>query len=288
MRIIENVAEMQQQAGVWCRQGKHIALVPTMGYLHEGHLALMKFVRTRADLVVASIFVNPTQFGPNEDLDKYPRDMERDVKLATGAGVDVLFIPHPEDMYPENYQTYVEVTRVTGPLCGRSRPTHFRGVTTVVNKLFNIVTPDTAIFGEKDYQQLATIRRMAKDLHMKVHIIGHPIVREPDGLAMSSRNVYLNPEQRQKALRLSRSLNEAEKLAQTGERGTEVILQRVREIIDEDKEPGGVSIDYAELRHPETLEEAPHLDGPTLLALAVFIGATRLIDNRVLNVAAHG
>ncbi len=287
MRIIEKVAEMQQQADVWCRQGKHIALVPTMGYLHEGHLALMKFVRTRADMVVGSIFVNPTQFGPNEDLDKYPRDMERDVKLATGTGVDVLFVPQPEDMYPEHYQTYVEVTRVTSPLCGRSRPIHFRGVTTVVNKLFNIVMPHTAIFGEKDYQQLAVIRRMAQDLNMKVHIIGHPIVREPDGLAMSSRNVYLNPEQRQKALRLSRSLNEAAQLVEAGERSVEVILQRVRQIIDEDGESGGVRIDYAELRHPETLEEAQSLDGPTLLALAVFIGPTRLIDNRVLNVTAH-
>lgn len=287
MRIIEKVAEMQQQADVWRRQGKHIALVPTMGYLHEGHLALMKFVRTRADLVVAGIFVNPTQFGPNEDLEKYPRNMERDVQLATNAGVDVLFTPQPEDMYPENYQTYVEVTRVTTPLCGRSRPTHFRGVTTVVNKLFNIVMPHTAIFGEKDYQQLAAIRRMVQDLHMKVHIIGHPIVREPDGLAMSSRNVYLNPEQRQRALRLNQSLDEAEKLIQEGERGIETILRRVRDIIGEDKEHGGTRIDYAELRHPETLEEVRNLDGPVLLALAVFIGTTRLIDNRVLNLTAN-
>ncbi len=286
MRIIETVAEMQQQAGLWRHQGKRIALVPTMGYLHEGHLALMKFVRPRADIVVASIFVNPTQFGPGEDFEKYPRNTERDIELSTDAGVDALFIPQPPDMYPQPYQTFVEVTRVTQPLCGRSRPTHFRGVTTVVTKLFNIVKPHSAIFGEKDYQQLVTIRRMVEDLNMDVQIIGHPIVREPDGLAMSSRNVYLTPEQRLKALRLSRSLREAEKLVEAGQRDAEHIIRRVREILLEG-EDDDLRIDYVELRHPETLEEVHRLEEPTLLALAVFLGSTRLIDNRVLRIATH-
>ncbi len=281
MRIIEKLDEMQQQAESWRRQGKHVALVPTMGYLHQGHLALMKFVRPRADLVVASIFVNPTQFGPGEDLDKYPRDTSRDVKLLGDVGVDVLFIPHAEEMYPDQFQTYVEVKKVTQPLCGISRPTHFRGVTTVVSKLFHLVKPHTAIFGEKDFQQLVTIRRMVKDLNMDVEIMGHPIVREDDGLALSSRNVYLTTEQRRKALRLSQSLDAAEDLVKKGERSGNVILQRVREILAEDQDED-VRIDYAELRQPETLEQVDHVEGPTLLALAVFIGSTRLIDNRVL------
>jgi len=281
MRIIEKLDEMQQQAESWRRQGKHIALVPTMGYLHRGHLALMKFIRPRADLVVASIFVNPTQFGPGEDLDTYPRDTPRDMKLLEDVGVDVLFMPQAEDVYPDHYQTYVEVKKVTQPLCGSSRPTHFRGVTTIVSKLFHLVKPRTAIFGEKDFQQLVTIRRMVKDLNMDVEIIGHPIVREEDGLAMSSRNVYLTPEQRLKALRLSRSLAAAEDLVKKGERNGNVILQKVREIIAEDQD-GDVRIDYAELRQPDTLDSVDRIDGPTLLALAVFIGSTRLIDNRVL------
>ncbi|GLI32625.1 pantoate--beta-alanine ligase [Desulforhabdus amnigena] len=281
MRIIESVSEMQQQADMWRGEGKRIALVPTMGYLHAGHLTLMQKARTHADIVVMSVFVNPTQFGPGEDFERYPRDFENDIRLATEVGVDAAFSPEAAEMYPEGYQTYVDVTRVTLPLCGKSRPGHFRGVTTVVNKLFNIVKPHVAMFGEKDFQQLVTIRRMVKDLNMDVEVLGHPIVRESDGLALSSRNVYLTSEQRQEALRLSQSLREAQTLIQSGERRSDIILKRVREILKAGKD---MRIDYAELRHPETLEEVSRIDGPTLLALAVFLGTTRLIDNCVLNI----
>lgn len=279
MRIIEGVFEMQQQAEAWRREGKRIALVPTMGYLHAGHLTLAQTVRSRADVVVMSIFVNPTQFGPTEDLERYPRDLERDVRLATEADVDVIFAPQAKDMYPKGFQTFVEATRITAPLCGKSRPGHFRGVTTVVAKLFNLAKPHIAIFGEKDFQQLATIRRMVADLNMDIEILGQPIVRESDGLAMSSRNSYLTPEQRPVALRLSRSLEAAQSLLDAGERRGEVILKGVGEILEEG---GEAQIDYAELRHPETLEEVAEVDGPTLLALAVQVGKTRLLDNRVL------
>ncbi|GKT08086.1 pantoate--beta-alanine ligase [Desulforhabdus sp. TSK] len=283
MRIIEKVSEMQQQADAWRREGKRIALVPTMGYLHRGHLTLMQKARNHADIVVMSVFVNPIQFGPGEDFERYPRDMERDVRLAKEVGVDVAFSPSATDMYPEGYQTHIEVTEVTRPLCGKSRPGHFQGVTTVVGKLFHIVKPHTAIFGEKDFQQLVAIRRMVKDLNMDIEILGHPIVREEDGLAMSSRNVYLNSEQRKNALRLSQSLREAQTLVRQGERNSAAVLARVRNILEAGKD---MRIDYAEMRHPETLQEASQIEGPVLLALAVFVGATRLIDNRVLNASA--
>lgn len=280
MRIIESVFEMQQQADAWRRAGKSIALVPTMGFLHEGHLGLARAVRDRADVVVMSIFVNPVQFGPAEDFERYPRDLERDVLLAGEAGVDVIFAPGVREMYPEGYQTYVETVKVTLPLCGRNRPVHFRGVTTVVTKLFNIVKPHVAIFGQKDFQQLVTIRRMAKDLNMDIEILGLPTVREPDGLAMSSRNKYLTVEQRRSALRLSESLKTAQDLLDAGERRSEAILSEVRRILEGD---GGVEIDYADLRDPDTLEEITVVEGPVLLALAARLGATRLIDNRVLH-----
>lgn len=283
MRIIEKVSEMQQQADAWRREGKRIALVPTMGYLHRGHLTLMQKVRNHADIAVMSVFVNPIQFGPGEDFERYPRDMERDVRLAKEVGVDVAFSPSATDMYPEGYQTHIEVTEVTRPLCGKSRPGHFQGVTTVVGKLFHIVKPHTAIFGEKDFQQLVAIRRMVKDLNMDIEILGHPIVREEDGLAMSSRNVYLNSEQRKNALRLSQSLREAQTLVRQGERNSAAVLAQVRNILEAGKD---MRIDYAEMRHPETLQEAQQIEGPTLLALAVFVGATRLIDNCVLNASA--
>lgn len=283
MRIIEKVSEMQQQADAWRREGKRIALVPTMGYLHRGHLTLMQKARNHADIAVMSVFVNPIQFGPGEDFERYPRDMERDVRLAKEAGVDVAFSPSATDMYPEGYQTHIEVTEVTRPLCGKSRPGHFQGVTTVVGKLFHIVKPHTAIFGEKDFQQLVAIRRMVKDLNMDIEILGHPIVREEDGLAMSSRNVYLNSEQRNNALRLSQSLREAQTLVRQGERNSAAVLAQVRNILEAGED---MRIDYAEMRHPETLQEAQQIEGPTLLALAVFVGATRLIDNCVLNASA--
>jgi pantoate--beta-alanine ligase len=282
MRIIENISEMQQQADAWRREGKRIALVPTMGYLHAGHLTLMQKARSHADIVAMSVFVNPIQFGPGEDFERYPRDMERDIRLATEVGVDVVFSPPTEGMYPEGYQTHIEVTEVTRPLCGRSRPGHFQGVTTVVGKLLHIVKPHTAIFGEKDFQQLVAIRRMVKDLNMDTEILGHPIVREEDGLAMSSRNVYLDSEQRSDALRLSQSLREAQTLVQHGERNSAAILAQVRNTLEAGKH---IRIDYAEICHPETLREVSQIESPTLLALAVFVGTTRLIDNCILDVS---
>jgi pantoate--beta-alanine ligase len=282
MRIIESIPEMQQQADSWRRENKRIGLVPTMGYLHEGHLTLMRAVREHVDMVVTSIFVNPSQFAPNEDYEQYPRDLERDLQLARRAGVDLIFHPTAQGMYPEGYETYVEVTRITQPLCGKSRPTFFRGVATVVNKLFNAVKPHVAIFGNKDFQQLLTIRRMVRDLNLDIEVIGHPIVREQDGLAMSSRNAYLTTDQRVSALRLSKALLAAQALVDGGEREGNVILEKVREVIQSD---GNLRIDYAELRDAVDLSEVDSIEGPTLLALAVFVGRARLIDNRVLHFA---
>jgi len=280
MRIIESIPEMQQASEGWRGEGRKIALVPTMGYLHEGHLELMRAVRPHSDVLVISIFVNPAQFGPGEDFERYPRDLERDIRLATETGVDIAFIPQVKEMYPGGYQTFVNVTEVTGPLCGRSRPAFFRGVATVVAKLFNIVKPHASVFGEKDFQQLVTIRRMVQDLNMDIEIIGHPIVREADGVAMSSRNAYLTPEQRRKAVRLNRSLREAQTLVQGGEKTGGAILKKVREVLAEGDD---VRIDYAQLCNPGTLQEVTRITGPTLLALAVHVGVARLIDNSVLN-----
>jgi pantoate--beta-alanine ligase len=279
MRIIEQVGEMQQQADSWRRDGNRIAFVPTMGYLHAGHLALMEAAHRHGDQVVISIFVNPTQFGPGEDYLSYPRDLEQDLRLADGVGVEVAFLPSVEEIYPAGFQTYVEVTQVTRNLCGRSRPDHFRGVTTVVLKLFQIVKPHAAVFGEKDFQQLVTIRRMVRDLHSDVTVVGHPIVREADGLAMSSRNVYLNEGQRQSALRLNQSLKQAQAMVDAGERTTATIIEAVCGQINGAEE---LQIDYVEMCHPETLEDVIVIEGPTLLALAVRVGKARLIDNLVL------
>ena len=279
MRIIEEVTEMQQQADAWRREGKRIAFVPTMGYLHQGHLDLLRAAGRLGDLTLMSIFVNPSQFGPGEDYQSYPRDLDRDIQLATEVGTDVAFTPLPEEVYPEGYQTHVEVTEVTRNLCGRSRPVFLRGVATVVTKLFHIVKPHAAVFGEKDFQQLVTIRRMVRDLNMDVDIVGHPIVREPDGLAMSSRNVYLNAEQRRIALRLNQSLQRARVLVDVGERRAEALLAMVKDFLTGDD---GVRIDYVQLCHPETLEDVSLVNGPTLLALAAWVGPARLIDNCVL------
>jgi pantoate--beta-alanine ligase len=274
---------MQQAAEGWRCDGKRISLVPTMGYLHEGHLELMRAIRPHSDVLVMSLFVNPAQFGPGEDFERYPRDPERDMRLATETGVDIVFMPQTGDIYPEGYQTYVTVTEVSAPLCGRSRPVFFRGVATIVAKLFHMVKPHVAVFGEKDFQQLLTIRRMVQDLNMEIEIIGHPTVREADGLAMSSRNAYLTPEQRQKAVRLNHSLKEAQALVQGGEKAGDAILKRVREVL---AEGGDVRIDYAQLCDPETLQEVTRIEGPTLLALAVHVGVARLIDNAVINPSA--
>jgi pantoate--beta-alanine ligase len=279
MQIIESVADMRQWSERQWRGRQRIVLVPTMGFLHEGHLCLMRDARARGDAVVASIFVNPAQFGPGEDFATYPRDFDRDCRLLEVEGVDVLFHPLVEQIYPAGAQTFVQVEKLSLPLCGAARPGHFRGVATVVAKLFNIVRPHVAIFGEKDYQQLQVIRHMVRDLCMDVEIVGHPIVREADGLAMSSRNAYLNAAERQAALCLSRSLCKAEHLVRRGETHAAAIVDRVRAELD--KEPL-VAVEYVKLCDVETLDEIEAVDKPALLALAVRIGKARLIDNRVL------
>lgn len=276
MIVIESVAQMQQFARE--RRGE-IALVPTMGYLHEGHASLMTEARRRAKTVVVSIFVNPTQFGVNEDLDSYPRDLERDKKVAAAAGVDVIFAPKAADMYPEGYQSYLNVEELTTHLCGASRPGHFRGVTTVVAKLFNIVMPTLAVFGKKDFQQLAVIRRMVKDFNFDVEIVGMPIVREGDGLALSSRNARLTPEQRQEALCLSRAIAAARDAFGKGERNVAALKEKALAVIGAEK---GAEVDYLEFRDQDTLLPQEQANERTLLALAVRVGSVRLIDNCVL------
>ncbi|OGP70905.1 MAG: pantoate--beta-alanine ligase [Deltaproteobacteria bacterium RBG_13_58_19] len=279
MEIITDLKEMQARVQGWRARGLKIVLVPTMGFFHPGHLSLMEYGRTRGDRLVVSLFVNPTQFGPAEDYGRYPRDLERDAALAQKTGVDVLYTPGVDQMYPPGYQTYVTVEKVSQGLCGASRPGHFRGVATVVLKLFHQIQPHNAIFGEKDYQQLAVIRRMVTDLDLPVTIEGRPIVREADGLAMSSRNTYLTPEERAAALCLYRSLKEAQALVAAGERDREKILAGVRKIITETPH---TRVDYLALVHPETLEEVDTLKGAACLALAVWLGKTRLIDNTLL------
>ena len=276
MIVIESVAQMQQFARE--RRGE-IALVPTMGYLHEGHASLMVEARKRAATVVVSIFVNPTQFGVNEDLDSYLRDMERDMRVALQAGVDVIFAPKAADMYPPGYQSYLNVEELTTHLCGASRPGHFRGVTTVVAKLFNIVTPKVAIFGKKDFQQLAVIRRMVRDFNMDVEIVGMPIVRESDGLAMSSRNARLDAVQRERALCLSRCIAAAREAFRGGERSVKALRDSAVSVLEAES---GAELDYLEFRDPDSLAPQEKADERTLLALAVRVGQVRLIDNAIL------
>ena len=280
METIATVPEMQRWADAARARGQRIGFVPTMGYLHAGHLSLLAEARQRADVVVASIFVNPLQFGANEDLARYPRDIERDTKLLTDAGTDVLFLPDVKEMYPEGFQTAVTVDRVTRGLCGASRPTHFQGVTTVVAKLFNMVKAHVAVFGQKDFQQLVAIRRMAADLNFDMEIIGAPIVREPDGLAMSSRNAYLTNPERQAALCLSKALRAAEEQVRRGETDALRVLAAARRIVTDERL---ARLDYAALVDPDTLEDVTTVRTPTLLALAVHFGKTRLIDNCILS-----
>lgn len=279
VQIIECPEQMQQFSLAARQRGERIALVPTMGYLHEGHASLMKEGRRQAALLVVSIFVNPAQFGVGEDFEKYPRDMERDSAIAAAAGVDVIFAPTAAAMYPRGYQTYVDVGPLTEPLCGASRPGHFRGVTTVVCKLFNIVQPDIALFGQKDYQQLAVIRQMTEDLNMQVEIAGMPIVREPDGLAMSSRNVYLSPAERGRALALKKALDTARDAFTAGERSVNALENLIKDVLSQE---AGVEIDYAEIRDGLTLERSDFAVPGSLAAVAVRIGRTRLIDNCLL------
>jgi pantoate--beta-alanine ligase len=279
VKIINTVSEMQQTTLVLRREGKRIAFVPTMGFLHEGHASLLREGRKRGDILVLSIFVNPIQFGPTEDLDRYPRNFEGDCAIARECGTDIVYTPTAADMYPPGFQTSIRVRDLALPLCGASRPGHFDGVATVVTKLFNIVLPEVALFGNKDFQQLAIIRRMVADLSQPVEIIGMPIVREADGLAMSSRNAYLTPDERTSALCLSCAIRLVRERYAAGEHNAETLLAAAQELIL--AEPAAI-IDYLELRDAATLETVNKVSDTTLLALAVKIGTTRLIDNTLL------
>jgi len=286
MKIIQSPEEMQLAAQTLRREGKTTGFVPTMGFLHEGHLSLMRLARERCDVLVASIFVNPTQFGPNEDLDAYPRDFERDEKLCREEGVDFLFYPTPENMYLDGHSIWVDEESLSGVLCGAARPGHFRGVCTVVTKLLNIVLPHFMVMGEKDAQQLRVLRRMVRDLNIPVDIVPGPIVREADGLAMSSRNKFLSPEERQEALCLFQGLEKAKELFAAGERDAAVLKAVIREIIEQ---TSGI-VDYIEIVDDESLqrfrttcgEPVELLEKPALVALAVNFYGARLIDNAVL------
>jgi len=262
------------------KHGKSLGLVPTMGALHEGHLSLVRTAKARCDVVAVSIFVNPLQFGPNEDLGKYPRTYQRDVELLEKEGVDILFSPSPEEMYPAGAVTYVTVEGLSDKLCGKSRPGHFRGVTTVVAKLFHIVQPDCAFFGQKDAAQIAIIRRMVCDLNIPVEIVICPIVREPDGLAMSSRNAYLSPQDRKSALVLHAFLKQISSQFDQGERDAAALIAAGKKVFS--LEPA-VCLDYLEIVDPDTLNPVERLNGPSLAAVAAYVGSTRLIDNVVLD-----
>lgn len=280
VELIKTPAEMRARSEAWRTAGKRIAFVPTMGYLHQGHASLLDEGRRRGDVLVLSIFVNPTQFGPKEDLSRYPRDLDGDLAKAERAGVDVAYVPDAAAMYPPGYQTFVEVEELQKGLCGASRPGHFRGVATVVLKLFHAVQPHVALFGRKDYQQLQVLSRMVRDLDLGVDVLGLPIVREPDGLAMSSRNAYLSPDERIRALALSRALQAARVSFEEGERDAGRLVERARAIL---YQTSGVQLDYLELRDAESLAELQgRVTGRAVMAVAAFVGTTRLIDNQLL------
>ncbi|MGN0432599.1 MAG: pantoate--beta-alanine ligase [Lachnospiraceae bacterium] len=279
MKIVTTIKEVRDQVKEWRKQGLSIGFVPTMGYLHEGHASLMKRAKKECDKVVASIFVNPMQFGANEDLDSYPRDLQADARLCESIGVDLIFHPEVEEMYADGFCSFVDMNGLTKELCGKSRPIHFRGVCTVVSKLFHIVTPDKAFFGQKDAQQLAVIRRMVKDLNMDIEIVGCPIIREEDGLAKSSRNTYLNAEERKAALVLSRTIRLGEQLVKDGVKDTKELLDAMKENLA--KEPLA-KIDYVEAVSMDTIEKVDRIEGTVLVAMAVYIGKTRLIDNFIV------
>src|SRR5215510_1950087 len=279
MRIISHITDMQRWSETRRLEGKKIAFVPTMGFLHEGHLSLVREGKKRGDVVIVSIFVNPMQFNQQADFATYPRSLEQDQRMLEGVGTDVLFYPEAQEIYPQGFQTAVEVDKVSQPLCGPFRPGHFRGVATVVAKLFNITKPHVALFGEKDFQQCVVIKRMVKDLNFDLEVLPMPTVREPDGLAMSSRNARLSLAERQTSLCLARALARAQDLVTHGQRQASTILHAVQETIARE---GGVRIEYTSLCHPETLEEVTEVSGPALLALAAWVGDVRLIDNRVI------
>jgi pantoate--beta-alanine ligase len=278
--ILQSPSEMRARTSALRQEGRRIAFVPTMGFLHEGHVSLLEEGRKRGDVLVLSIFVNPTQFGPNEDLSRYPRDLDGDLAKAKAAGVDLVFLPEPADMYPDGYQTAVEVRELSAGMCGDKRPGHFSGVATVVLKLFHIVQPHVALFGMKDYQQLQVIRRMVRDLDVDVEIVGMPIVREPDGLAKSSRNAYLQGDERLRALALSRALQMAQAAFQAGQRKAGKLIDAARVCVHM---TDGVRLDYLELRDAESLQPVEGMvERPAVMAIAAFVGKTRLIDNVVL------
>lgn len=280
MNIAVTVKEVRNLVNEWRRQGLLIGLVPTMGYLHEGHKSLITRAVSENDKVIVSVFVNPMQFGPSEDLESYPRDMDRDLAICKEAGAALVFHPEPSEMYHDGFSSYIDMNTLTGGLCGKSRPIHFRGVCTVVAKLFNIVVPDKAYFGQKDAQQLAVIRHMVDDLSYGLEIVGCPIVREEDGLAKSSRNTYLNNAERKAALILSKSLAKGKKLIDAGENDSDKIKETVSEMIN--TEPLA-KIDYVEVVSWDSLEPVKEIDGSVLVAVAVFIGKTRLIDNFIIS-----
>lgn len=284
MEVIDRAGQMQQVAEELRLSGKLLALVPTMGFFHEGHLELMRVAKRHADVVVISLFVNPTQFGPGEDFRTYPRDVAGDLAKAGNTGVDIAFVPSVQEMYPPHFQSKVSVERLTTHLCGISRPTHFDGVTTVVAKLFNIAKPHIAVFGQKDYQQLAVVSRMVEDLNMDVRIVGVPTVREADGLAMSSRNAYLTPEERGSAPCLKKSLDLARDLVGRGERRVSRLVQAIETLV---LGHPCTRIDYITFCDPVTLEGVDAVEVETLLALAVRVGKTRLIDNCVLGATSE-
>lgn len=279
MEVIRNVQEMKSKISEVKGMGRSIGLVPTMGYLHAGHKSLIDRARKENNTVVVSIFVNPIQFGPNEDFERYPRDEKRDFELCRDAGCDFIFMPERSDMFNGDFSTYVEVMGLTEGLCGASRPGHFRGVTTIVTKLFNIVKPDRAYFGQKDAQQLSVIRRMVRDLDVDIEIVGCPIVREEDGLALSSRNVYLSGDERKDALVLSRALQRAKELIGAGFVDTMFLKGAMKSII---AEAPSSEVDYIEIVDNGTLKSVDTVEGEVLIALAVRIGKTRLIDNMVV------
>lgn len=276
MKIVKTVDEVRAQVKEWRKEGLSVGLVPTMGYLHEGHQSLIKKSVEQNDRTVVSVFVNPMQFGPTEDLESYPRDLEADARLVESTGGDLIFNPEPEEMYKDGFCSFVNMTGLPDALCGLTRPVHFKGVCTVVNKLFNIVKPDRAYFGEKDAQQLAIIMRMVKDLNMDIKIVGCPIIREADGLAKSSRNIYLTPEERKAAVILSKSVALGKKMVADGEKDAKKIVAAMKELIN--SEPLA-TIDYVEMVDMDTMKAIDEVKGHVLCAMAVKFGKARLIDN---------
>ncbi|WP_432735673.1 pantoate--beta-alanine ligase [Maridesulfovibrio sp. FT414] len=282
MEIINNPQELQTLSLMLRAEGKKVALVPTMGFFHEGHLSLMDAARRQADVVIVSLFVNPTQFGPNEDLDAYPHNLERDAKLAEEHGVDILFTPTRDDMYYEDHSTWVEVPDLAANLCGKSRPVHFRGVATVVTKLFMTAQPHVAVFGEKDWQQLAIIKRMVRDLNIPVDVQGHPIVREESGLALSSRNVYLTEDEKKKAPMIQQGLRQMRDAVDKGKNNAAELKEELAAFYS--REIPGSRVDYIEIVHPGSIENLDIIEGPALCAVAVHVGKARLIDNLLIKV----